>query len=169
MSNTATTEINITAEQLAVLVEEFAQDKLEQLKDAAGIDKMVAAYALKLSGAHIGRFGNMAEREQAILTAIENNPEWFPKNKARKTTSAAFGMKAGKGTLKITDEEAIKKFAAKNGLQFVRVVEEIDKDAVKTALNNGDKVTGAEITGKEPKPFVALDKGLVDAIKDGSK
>ena len=152
-------------EELSIQVEAFAQDKLEQIKDAARIDKQIQAYAEKLHAAHNERFGDLAEREQKLIDTIEANKGWFVKPKSRKTTSTSFGLKAGKGSLTINNEAAVIAYAQKEGLQFVKVKETLDKEAVKAAIDGGEDVPGAAISGKKDCGFVTLKKGLVDAVR----
>lgn len=158
----------VTVEAFSVQVEEFAQEKLEQIKDAAKIDKQVQIYKDKLYSAHNERFGHLEGSEKELKKTIETNPDWFIKPKSRKVTSATFGLSQGKGSLTVTDEQAVKDYAVKEGLQFIRIKEELDKEAIKAAINGKEEVPGAEI--KEPKPtgFIKLNKGLVDQAKQNN-
>ncbi len=156
----------VTVEAFAVQIESFAQDKLEQIKDAAKIDRQVQIYKDKLYSAHNERFGHLEETEKGLNKTIEANPGWFVKPKSRKTTSAVYGLSQGKGSLTVTDEQAVKDYGVQEGLQFVRIKEELDKEAIKAAIGNEEnKVPGAEITVPKPTGFVKLNKGLLDQAK----
>ncbi|MDD3119140.1 MAG: hypothetical protein PHQ27_08185 [Victivallales bacterium] len=89
--------IAISAEELSVLVEQFARDRLIQLANAAAIDKLVAACRQRLYDAHLDRFGHLAAIESDLLEVINRHPEWFADGKPRRTLSARYGLRRGRG------------------------------------------------------------------------
>ena len=105
------------------------------------------------------------ELKKKLAAFIMGHQDLFKSPRAIQTDFGKFGLRRCGNKLEIDDPEAVIKFAKDNGYDdLVIVTKEIDSEAVKRHLKDGDEIPGCSLPGGEAA-FYTVSKALLDDSK----
>jgi len=99
---------------------------------------------------------------------IISHAHLFQDPRSRKTSYGSYGLRAGKASVEISDEDKVIEFADRHQLDLYATSYVIDKNAVKGELAKG-KVPGASLKPAADEVFGKVEKRLIDDAKKAAQ